>query len=142
MVLDVLFLLGALALILANGIFVAAEFSLVTVERVRVHQLAQAGDRGAQGIEAAVRRLSFHLSGAQLGITVTSLLLGVVSEPAIAGLLEPLLGGVPAAPGVAVALAIVISTVAQMVLGELVPKNAALSRPMAVARVATPPQRV
>ncbi|MEV1244785.1 hemolysin family protein [Nonomuraea sp. NPDC050022] len=142
MILNVVFLLGALALIVANGIFVAAEFSLVTVERVRVHQLAESGDRGAQGIEAAVRRLSFHLSGAQLGITVTSLLLGVVSEPAIAGLLEPLLGGVPAAPGVAVALAIVISTVAQMVLGELVPKNAALSRPMAVARMATPPQRV
>ncbi|MEU7857663.1 hemolysin family protein [Nonomuraea sp. NPDC049141] len=142
MVLDVLFLLGALALILANGIFVAAEFSLVTVERVRVHQLAQAGDRGAQGIEAAVRRLSFHLSGAQLGITVTSLLLGVVAEPAIADLLEPLLDDVPAGRGAAVVLAIVISTVAQMVLGELVPKNAALSRPMAVARLATPPQRV
>ncbi|HUR08708.1 MAG TPA: hemolysin family protein [Nonomuraea sp.] len=142
MVLDVVFLLGALALILANGVFVAAEFSLVTVERVRVHQLAQAGDRGAQGIEAAVRRLSFHLSGAQLGITVTSLLLGVVAEPAIADLLEPLLDDVPAGRGAAVVLAIVISTVAQMVLGELVPKNAALSRPMAVARLATPPQRV
>lgn len=97
-----------------------------------MRELADAGDRGAQGIQTALRRLSFHLSGAQLGITVTSLALGVVAEPAIAGLL----GAVP----FSAALAIVISTVAQMVLGELVPKNAALSRPMAVARMATPPQ--
>ncbi|NUO98070.1 MAG: HlyC/CorC family transporter [Nonomuraea sp.] len=136
--LDAVYLLAALALILANGIFVAAEFSLVTVERGQVRELAESGDRGAQGIEAAVHRLSFHLSGAQLGITVTSLLLGVVAEPAIADLLDPLLGGLPA---VSVVLAIALSTVAQMVLGELVPKNAALSRPLAVARLATPPQR-
>ncbi|MGW4411331.1 hemolysin family protein [Nonomuraea sp. NPDC004702] len=138
MLLDAVHLLAALALILANGIFVAAEFSLVTVERGQVRQLAEDGDRGAQGVEAAVQRLSFHLSGAQLGITVTSLLLGVVAEPAIADLLDPLLGGVPVLP---VVLAIALSTVAQMVLGELVPKNAALSRPLAVARLATPPQR-
>ncbi|MEU8326633.1 hemolysin family protein [Nonomuraea sp. NPDC048881] len=138
MLLDAVHLLAALALILANGVFVAAEFSLVTVERGQVRQLAEDGDRGAQGVEAAVQRLSFHLSGAQLGITVTSLLLGVVAEPAIADLLDPLLGGVPVLP---VVLAIALSTVAQMVLGELVPKNAALSRPLAVARLATPPQR-
>ncbi|NUR87224.1 MAG: HlyC/CorC family transporter [Nonomuraea sp.] len=135
--LDVFFLLGALALILANGLFVAAEFSLVTVERSQVDSLAAAGDRGAQGVQAALRRLSFQLSGAQLGITVTSLLLGAISEPALADLLR----GVSLPPALAGVAAIVVSSVAQMVLGELVPKNAALSRPLAVARLVTPAQR-
>jgi CBS domain containing-hemolysin-like protein len=91
-----------------------------------------------------VRRLSFQLSGAQLGITVTSLLLGVVAEPAVAHLLRPMFGPLPAglAEGLSVGLALTLATVAQMVLGELVPKNAALSRPLAVARVSVPPQRV
>ncbi|MCW2897963.1 MAG: yugS-like uncharacterized protein [Streptosporangiaceae bacterium] len=147
MMLDVIFLVAALALIVANGVFVAAEFSLVTVERSQVQRLAADGDRGAKGILAAVRRLSFHLSGAQLGITITSLLLGVITEPAIAHLLSPLILAVPGssertAQAVAVAAALIIATVAQMVLGELVPKNAALARPLAVARFATPPQRV
>ncbi|MGI5158850.1 hemolysin family protein [Microbispora sp. CA-102843] len=146
MILDLLFLLAALALIVANGLFVAAEFSLVTVERGQVHQLAAAGDRGAQGIEAALQRLSFHLSGAQLGITITSLLLGVIAEPAIADLLHPvlrLLPGIPAdvGKGAAGVLAIFLATVSQMVLGELVPKNAALATPLAVARMVTRPQR-
>jgi CBS domain containing-hemolysin-like protein len=147
MMLDILFLLAALALIVANGVFVAAEFSLVTVERSQVQRLAADGDRGAKGILAAVRRLSFHLSGAQLGITITSLLLGVITEPAIAHLLSPVIAAVPGssehtAQAVAIGAALVIATVAQMVLGELVPKNAALARPLAVARFATPPQRV
>ncbi|GII66032.1 membrane protein [Sphaerisporangium krabiense] len=146
MIVELLFLLGAMALVLANGLFVAAEFSLVTVERGEVRRLAGAGDRGAQGVQAAIRRLSFQLSGAQLGITITSLLLGVTAEPAIAGLLRPALGAVPglrgpAAGTVAALLGLLIATVGQMVLGELVPKNAALSRPMMVARLATPPQR-
>jgi magnesium and cobalt exporter, CNNM family len=146
MILDVILLAAALALIAANGVFVAAEFSLVTVERSQVQELAGAGDRGARGILAAVRRLSFQLSGAQLGITITSLLLGVIAEPAIAHLLEPLATAVPGgsdrtAHAVAVGAALIIATVAQMVLGELVPKNAALAAPLTVARFATPPQR-
>jgi CBS domain containing-hemolysin-like protein len=146
-IVNLVFLLCALALVIANGVFVAAEFSLVTVERSEVQRLASAGDRGAQGIQAAIRRLSFQLSGAQLGITITSLLLGVLAEPAIAGLLGPLVARVPglpdqAAEGVAAALGLLIATVSQMVLGELVPKNAALSRPMTVARLSAPPQRI
>ncbi|GAA1257277.1 hemolysin family protein [Sphaerisporangium rubeum] len=144
MIVDLLFLLAALALIMANGLFVAAEFSLVTVERGEINRLAHAGDRGAQGIQAALRRLSFQLSGAQLGITITSLLLGVVAEPSMAHLLRPALGVLPdgAADSVSTMLALLVATVSQMVLGELVPKNAGLSRPMAVARLSTPPQRV
>ncbi|MET8161381.1 hemolysin family protein [Sphaerisporangium sp. NPDC005289] len=146
MIVDWIFLLGALALVIANGVFVAAEFSLVTVERSEVQRLAAAGDRGAQGILAAVRRLSFQLSGAQLGITITSLLLGVIAEPAISHLLRPLVELVPglparAAESVAALLGLLVATVSQMVLGELVPKNAAFSRPMAMARVSVPVQR-
>src|SRR5215475_5911153 len=143
-----LVLLGvAVGLIVANAMFVAAEFSLVTVERSRVRELAEGGDRGAKGIWAAVRRLSFQLSGAQLGITITSLLLGVIAEPAIADLVRPGLAALPglheeaASEAVAVGLALVLATVAQMVFGELVPKNAALARPLPVARLVTPPQR-
>ncbi|MGH3390291.1 MAG: hemolysin family protein [Actinomadura sp.] len=145
MILDVVLLAAALALIAANAVFVAAEFSLVTVERGQVQALAVSGDRGARGILTAVRGLSFQLSGAQLGITITSLLLGVIAEPALAHLLEPLVssfgGSGRTAHAVAVAVALVIATMAQMVLGELVPKNAALAAPLAVARFATPPQR-
>ncbi|GII81470.1 membrane protein [Sphaerisporangium rufum] len=147
MTVDLVFLLGALALVIANGVFVAAEFSLVTVERGEVQRLASAGDRGARGILAAIRRLSFQLSGAQLGITITSLLLGVLAEPAISDLLRPAVHAVPGLPergadSVAALLGLLIATVSQMVLGELVPKNAALSRPLAVARLSTPPQRM
>jgi CBS domain containing-hemolysin-like protein len=142
----VLLLAAAFGLIAANAVFVAAEFSLVTVERSQVQELAAAGDRGARGILAAVHRLSFHLSGAQLGITITSLLLGVIAEPAIAHLLQPATRAIPglsegAGEAVAVAAALFIATVAQMILGELVPKNAALARPLRMARLSTPPQR-
>jgi magnesium and cobalt exporter, CNNM family len=130
-------MIAVLGLVAINGFFVAAEFSLVTVDRGRLRQLAESGDRGARGIQAAVRKLSFQLSGAQLGITITSLLLGVLAEPAIAHLLAPGVG-----EAVAVALALALATVAQMVLGELVPKNAALARPLQVARLSVPPQRV
>jgi magnesium and cobalt exporter, CNNM family len=145
MILDFVLLAAALGLIVANAVFVAAEFSLVTVERGQVQALAAAGDRGARGIHAAVRGLSFQLSGAQLGITITSLLLGVIAEPALAHLLEPLVSAAGGSEGtvhaVSLAIALVIATMAQMVLGELVPKNAALAAPLAVARFATPPQR-
>ncbi|MGI8335614.1 hemolysin family protein [Actinomadura scrupuli] len=136
MILDFVFLAAAVALIAANGVFVAAEFSLVTVDRGQVQRLAAAGDRSAKGVLAAVRQLSFQLSGAQLGITITSLLLGMITEPALAHLLSPWLP-----ESVAVVAALAIATVAQMVLGELVPKNAALAKPLTVARFAIPPQR-
>ncbi|MGA4837521.1 hemolysin family protein [Streptomyces sp. G45] len=141
---EVLLLLLALLLTLACAVFVAAEFSLTTVERGDLERAAEAGERGAGGALKAVRRLTFQLSGAQLGITVTSLVIGMLAEPSLAALLRgPLasagLGG--AAPSVATVLGVVVSTVVLMVVGELVPKNWAISRPLAVAKVVAAPQR-
>ncbi|MEU8852047.1 hemolysin family protein [Streptomyces sp. NPDC048564] len=140
----VLLLLLALLLTLACALFVAAEFSLTTVERGELERAAAAGERGADGALKAVRRLTFQLSGAQLGITVTSLVIGMLAEPSLAALLRgPLqavgLGG--AASSVATVLGVVVSTVVLMVVGELVPKNWAISRPLAVAKVVAGPQR-
>ncbi|MEU0809176.1 hemolysin family protein [Streptomyces sp. NPDC005970] len=141
---EVLLLLLALLLTLACAVFVAAEFSLTTVERGELERAVEAGERGAEGALAAVRRLTFQLSGAQLGITVTSLVIGMLAEPSLAALLRgPLsaagLGG--AASSVATVLGVALSTVVLMVVGELVPKNWAISRPLAVAKVVAGPQR-
>ncbi|MPY56600.1 hemolysin family protein [Streptomyces spongiae] len=141
---EVLLLLAALLLTLACAVFVAAEFSLTTVERGELERAAEAGERGAEGALKAVRRLTFQLSGAQLGITVTSLVIGMLAEPSLAALLRgPLeavgLGG--AASSVATVLGVAVSTVVLMVVGELVPKNWAISRPLAVAKVVAAPQR-
>ncbi|MET9830340.1 hemolysin family protein [Streptomyces sp. NPDC006385] len=141
---EILLLLLALLLVLACALFVAAEFSLTTVERGELERAAESGERGAEGALKAVRRLTLQLSGAQLGITVTSLVIGMLAEPSLAALLRgPLtaagLGG--AAPSVATVLGVVVSTVVLMVVGELVPKNWAISRPLAVAKVVAGPQR-
>ena len=79
----------SLLLIAACGVFVAAEFSFVTVDRSRVEQLAAEGDAGAKGVLTALRSLSTQLSGAQVGITVTNLAIGFLAEPAIADLISP-----------------------------------------------------
>ncbi|GGX85275.1 hemolysin family protein [Streptomyces minutiscleroticus] len=140
---ELLLLLLALLLTLACAVFVAAEFSLTTVERGDLERAVEAGERGAEGALKAVRRLTFQLSGAQLGITVTSLVIGMLAEPSLAALLEgPLeaagLGG--AAASAATVLGVAVSTVVLMVVGELVPKNWAISRPVAVAKVVARPQ--
>lgn len=141
---EILLLLLALALTLACAVFVAAEFSLTTVERGELERAAEAGERGADGALKAVRRLTFQLSGAQLGITVTSLVIGALAEPSLAALLRgPLeaIGLGAAASSVATVLGVVLSTLVLMVVGELVPKNWAISRPLAVAKVVAGPQR-
>ncbi|MBT3164198.1 HlyC/CorC family transporter [Streptomyces sp. Vc74B-19] len=141
---EVLLLLLALLLTLACAVFVAAEFSLTTVERAELERAADAGERGAAGALAAVRRLTVQLSGAQLGITVTSLVIGMLAEPSLAALLRGPLraaGLGAAAPTVATLLGVALSTVVLMVIGELVPKNWAISRPAAVAKVVAGPQR-
>lgn len=141
-----LMLAAAFLLILANGLFVAAEFSFVTLERGTVRRAAEAGDRRAQLLGKALRRLSFQLSGAQLGITITSLVVGMLARPALATLLRPVMAGlgVPAsaATPVAVAVGLLLATVLQMVIGELVPKNWAISRPVQVAYAVVGPQSV
>jgi CBS domain containing-hemolysin-like protein len=133
-----LLVLLSLVLVLACGAFVAAEFAFVTVDRATVDRLAERGDRTAAGVRAALRRLSTQLSGAQLGITITNLLVGFLAEPAVARLLEPAaraLGlSADAATGVSVVAALLLATVVTMVAGELVPKNLAISRPLPTAR--------
>lgn len=141
---ELLLLLLALALTLACAVFVAAEFSLTTLERADLERAAKAGERGADSALKAVRRLTFQLSGAQLGITVTSLVIGMLAEPSLAALLRgPLtaIGLGAAASTIATVLGVAISTVVLMVVGELVPKNWAISRPLAVAKVVATPQR-
>jgi CBS domain containing-hemolysin-like protein len=142
-----LVLLGvALLLIAANALFVAAEFSLVTVERGDVEARAEAGERGASGVLAGLRSLSTQLSGAQLGITVTSLLVGFLAQPSLAALIGPALLNVglasDAVQAVSLMLALVLATGFQMIVGELVPKNIAIARPFATAVVVVPFQRM
>ena len=132
-------LLGvSVLLVMACGGFVAAEFAFVTVDRGDVERAAAQGERGAVGVQKALRSLSTQLSGAQVGITVTNLAIGFLAEPAISQLIQdPLRGlGVPdnAVPGVAVAVGLVLATLVTMLFGELVPKNIAIARPLATAR--------
>ncbi|MEH0421802.1 hemolysin family protein [Streptomyces sp. B21-083] len=140
-----LLLLGAaFLLILANGFFVAAEFGLVTVERPDAEKAAAEGDRRARTVVESLKELSFQLSGTQLGITITSLVVGMLAEPALADLLHgPFTAiGIPegAASGVAVVVGMLLAAAVQMVIGELVPKNWAVSRPLQVARFVAGPQ--
>ncbi|AXQ58387.1 MULTISPECIES: hemolysin family protein [Streptomyces] len=143
---EVLLLLLAIALALACGAFVAAEFSLTTVERSTLEEAADRGERGAAGALKAVRHLTFQLSGAQLGITVTNLVVGMLAEPSIAALLAEPLRSLGVSAGAASSIALVIgtalSTVVLMVVGELVPKNWAISEPLAVAKKVAAPQRI
>jgi CBS domain containing-hemolysin-like protein len=130
-------------LITANGLFVAAEFALVSVRRPGVEELAARGDRRAQAVTRELSDLSFALSSAQFGITATSLFVGYIAERTIGEtIIRPLLDlvGLPeqAALGAAVTGAFLVSTVLQMVLGELFPKNLAISRPLGVALWVTP----
>src|ERR687894_1557414 len=85
---EILLILGALALVAACGAFVAAEFSFVTVDRATVDRAVEEGDRGARGVQSALRSLSTQLSSAQVGITVTNLLIGFMAEPSIADLVS------------------------------------------------------
>jgi CBS domain containing-hemolysin-like protein len=143
---EVLLLFVAVLLALACGGFVAAEFSLTTVERGELERAVERGERGAAGALKAVRSLTFQLSGAQLGITVTNLVVGMLAEPSIAKLIRGPLEALGLSASVASSAALVIgtalSTVVLMVVGELVPKNWAISSPLAVAKVVATPQRV
>jgi CBS domain containing-hemolysin-like protein len=134
-------LLGAvvvLAITALTGWFVAQEFGYMAVDRARLRARAGAGDAGARRALDITDRTSFMLSGAQLGITVTGLVVGYVAEPLIGAGLGELLGGVgiPSGAGVAIGTvaALLFATVVQMVFGELFPKNLAIARPEPVAR--------
>ncbi|WP_232678607.1 hemolysin family protein [Nocardioides sp. R-C-SC26] len=136
----------SLLLVAACGVFVAAEFAFVTVDRNAVERAAASGDVRAQGVQSALRTLSTQLSGAQVGITVTNLGIGFLAEPAISTLLRGPLGdvGVPASAvsPTALIIALVLSTVATMIIGELVPKNIAIAVPLVTARLTQGPMRL
>ncbi|CAG6397024.1 hemolysin family protein [Streptomyces cocklensis] len=142
---EALLLLVALLLSLACGVFVAAEFSLTTIERGELERAVQRGERGAAAALAGVRSLMVQLSGAQLGITVTGLVIGMLARGSIAELLRGPLrsAGVPGstASSLALVLGTALSTVVLMVVGELVPKNWAISRPLPVVKAVAAPQR-
>jgi CBS domain containing-hemolysin-like protein len=138
-ILNVLGLVAVVLLTFGTALFVAAEFALTTLERSQVDRhVEQVGDRVARNIQRAHRTLSFQLSGAQLGITITTLITGYIAEPAIAELIEPLLAaiGLPAgaATPIALTVALLLATSLSMVVGELVPKNLAIARPLQTAR--------
>lgn len=129
-------LLAVFALVFVNGFFVASEFALVGARRTRIAQLAATGHPGARAAQAAVGRLDNYIAATQLGITLASLGLGWIGEPAVAHLLEPALDWI--APGdasstavrsVSIAVGFSIVTMLHIVLGELAPKAIALQRP-------------
>jgi CBS domain containing-hemolysin-like protein len=126
-----------LAITALTGYFVAQEFAYMAVDRSRLSSRSAAGDTAAQRALAVTRRTSFMLSGAQLGITITGLLVGYVAEPLIGEALGEALGGVGVPTGVGIAvgtvLALLLSTLVQMIFGELFPKNLAIARPEPVA---------
>lgn len=135
------FLIGVLiilTIIAANGYFVAQEFAYMAVDRTRLAARAAEGDATAKRALAVTRRTSFMLSGAQLGITITGLLVGFVAEPLIGESLGVMLGGVgiPTEVGVTVGtvLALVAATILQMIFGELFPKNLAIANAEPLAR--------
>lgn len=137
---DVEWLLLGVAILLALlcGVFVAAEFAFVTVDRSDVDRAADAGDHRAEGVQIALRSLSTQLSSAQVGITITNLVIGFLAEPAIAQLIrEPLVSLGVSPDGVkplSLTIGLVLATLFTMVFGELVPKNLAIALPLTTAK--------
>ena len=121
-------------LLVANAFFVAAEFSLVAVERARIDAASEAGERPARRVRRLQESLTRHLSGAQFGITLAALLLGFVAEPTVARILS----GDAHATGASVALAIGMATVLHLVVAEQVPKYVALAIPERTALTLAP----
>lgn len=141
--------LGTVAvLVLLNGFFVASEFALVSVRRSRVDELVSQGKRGALSVRSAVRDLDRYIAGTQVGITLASLGLGWIGEPALAHLIEPVVELLPFGSNpavlhtIAVGIAFAIITFLHVVIGELVPKSLALQQPESVSLVVARPMRV
>ncbi|MEV7889159.1 hemolysin family protein [Streptomyces sp. NPDC002817] len=136
-------LLIGLATLVVNAFFVGAEFALISVRRSQIEPYAEEGDRRAKSVLWGLEHVSALMAAAQLGITLCTLILGVVAEPAIAHLLEPVFHalGVPTGAGHAVSfvIALAAATYLHMLLGEMVPKNIALAEPVRSALVLGPP---
>src|SRR5215207_10620532 len=140
----VLAVLAFILLTAGTAVFVAAEFSLTALERSTVDANARSGGRRDELVQRAHRTLSFQLSGAQVGISITTLITGYLAEPLIARLVRPVLTALrlpeDLSVGVALVVALLIATSVSMVFGELVPKNLAVARPVATARASAGPQ--
>jgi CBS domain containing-hemolysin-like protein len=140
---DLLALLAAVALLGANAFFVGAEFSLISARRDRLEALADAGTGAAATVLRAHADLSRMLAASQLGITISSLLLGRLGEPAVAHLVEQPMGwlGIPEAllHPIAFTISLAIVVVAHILLGEMVPKNIAIAGPERTAILLVPP---
>ncbi|GLX16432.1 hemolysin family protein [Streptomyces lavendulae] len=136
-------LLIGLATLVVNAFFVGAEFALISVRRSQIEPYAEQGDRRARAVLWGLEHVSALMAAAQLGITLCTLVLGVVAEPAIAHLLSPLLDAVGVPSGVTHAISFVIAlalaTYLHMLFGEMVPKNVALAEPVRTALALGPP---
>src|SRR2546422_6832164 len=132
-------LVGLLLLVCANGFFVAAEFSIVTVRKTRIDQLIAEGHRGARAVRRGVTAPDRYIAATQLGITMAALGLGWLAEPALATIIEPAFAFLPpylaatTMHTISVALAFAIITAVEIIFGELTPKWIALQRPEATA---------
>jgi CBS domain containing-hemolysin-like protein len=138
----VLLLVLLLVLVAINGLFVAAEFALVRARRSRLEDLAQEEVRGAEQALAQLGRIDEYLSACQVGITMASIGLGFLGEPAIAELLEPAFGGVMShglSLAISIAIAYIIVTALHVIIGEQAPKMMAITRAERVARVVARP---
>lgn len=136
-------ILATVGLLLVNAFFVGAEFAVITARRSSIELRAEAGSRSAKTVLWAMENVSLMLACAQLGVTVASVSLGVVAEPALAHSLEPFAAalGFPegATHGVAVGIALVVIVVLHVIVGEMVPKNAAVASPDRAALLLGPP---
>ena len=140
-----LLVLAGIALTLGTALFVAAEFALVALDRPSVEKAVERGDVRARTVLSSLRRLSTQLSASQVGITLTTLVLGFLANPSIGALLRGPLESAglseSLAAQVASVLAMVVATVFSMIVGEMVPKTLAISTPLATAKVVAAPVR-
>jgi CBS domain containing-hemolysin-like protein len=137
-VIDWIFVAVGVLLTAGTGLFVASEFSLVNLERNELESRAGRGEKGLGNTIRALKRTSTHLSGAQLGITLTTMLTGYLAEPAVSNLLRPTLAplglSATAQSATAVTITMIIATVFSTLFGELIPKKLALTIPLPVNR--------
>lgn len=141
-------LASLLALVAANGFFVAAEFALVTIRKTRVDELVSSGNRTAKVVQAAIQDLDRFIAGTQVGITIASIALGWIGEPALAALITALFSEwhIEVSPGtlhtISIGIAFTIITFLHVILGELVPKSLALQKPEATSLFVARPMTI
>lgn len=142
-------LAAVIGLVFINGFFVAAEFALVTVRRTRIEQLVAEGDRAAKAVQGIIAQLDRYIAGTQVGITIASIALGWIGEPAFAKLLMPAFerfypgaSSSVAAHSISVGISFVIITALHVILGELVPKSLALQKTEKTALFVARPMKI